>query len=105
MSTIRRALRVLAHGDPLPVFPEGWASSDGLPPRPGIGFLAVRSGAAIVGTERVLPVRSRRPHRHPIAVRIGSALTLERHAEKEDYATFAEAVMTEIKALQTGSPP
>lgn len=73
---LQTCLRVLAAGRPLGFFPEGTRSRDGVMRRahPGIGFLALRSGApilpvGIVGTHRR---RILGPRRGQIEVRIGA---------------------------------
>jgi 1-acyl-sn-glycerol-3-phosphate acyltransferase len=49
-AAVRRALRVLRHGEPLVVFPEGGRSPDGRlqPFRPGAFRLALATGAPVV---------------------------------------------------------
>ena len=76
---LETALRVLAAGQPVGFFPEGTRSKDGALKRakPGIGFLARRSGAplvpiAVTGTR---DTGLRIPPSHDIVVRAGPAFT------------------------------
>lgn len=98
-------LRVLAAGRPLGFFPEGTRSRDGVMRRghPGIGFLAVRSGApilpvAVVGTHRRAILG---PRRGRIEVRIGApflAADLVPPGRRDEQA-LTDAIMTRVAAL------
>ena len=102
---LQTCLRVLAAGRPLGFCPEGTRSRDGVMRRaqPGIGFLAVRSGApllpvGVVGTHerRVLG-----PRRGRIEVRIGEpflAAELLPPGPRDEQA-LTDAIMTRIAAL------
>lgn len=83
-SAQRAALRLLAEGRPIAIFPEGTRSRDATlgEAKLGAALLAIRSGApllpvGIAGTERLFPGRSRMPHRTRVVVRIGPTFTLE----------------------------
>jgi long-chain acyl-CoA synthetase len=72
------ANRVLAAGDILVWFPEGWRSPDGRLQHflPGIGQLLLRSGAPAVpaligGTFEALPRNRRLPRLHPLTISFG----------------------------------
>ena len=98
------ALRVLEAGQPLGYFPEGTRSKDGRLRRakPGVAFLARRSGApivpvAVVGTPRA---GLRLPPRADIVVRIGEPLTAaELGAGARDDQALADAIMRRVAAL------
>jgi 1-acyl-sn-glycerol-3-phosphate acyltransferase len=75
---IRGALAVLRSGGALLLFPEGHRTfhQGMLPFEAGAGYLAVKSGAAVLpcaiwGTEDVLPRGRLLPRRRPVAVRFG----------------------------------
>jgi 1-acyl-sn-glycerol-3-phosphate acyltransferase len=109
-SAQRVALRLLAEGRPIAIFPEGTRSKDGRlgPAKPGAALLAIRSGApllpvAISGTERLFPGRSRVPHRTRVVVRIGPPFTLEHvpsgRIPRELLSEGTDRIMHEIGAL------
>ena len=109
-SAQRAALRLLAEGRPIAIFPEGTRSKDGRlgPAKPGAALLAIRSGApllpvAITGTERLFPGRSRVPHRTRVVVRIGPPFTLEHFPSgripRELLSQGTERIMGEIARL------
>jgi 1-acyl-sn-glycerol-3-phosphate acyltransferase len=80
---IRRALRVLGCGGVVGIFPEGPFSMHGRLERgqPGVGMLALRSGAPVVpvaihGTyEALVGRRLYLPRRHPLRVHVGAPRT------------------------------
>lgn len=102
---LQTCLRVLAAGRPLGFFPEGTRSRDGVMRRahPGIGFLALRSGApilpvAVVGTHERAIVG---PRRGRIEVRIGTpflATDLVAPGPRDEQA-LTDAIMTKVAAL------
>ncbi|HZP96099.1 MAG TPA: lysophospholipid acyltransferase family protein [Candidatus Limnocylindria bacterium] len=102
---IALALRVLAKGLPLGVFPEGHRSERGalLRGQPGISLLAERTDApivpcAIVGTPRAMP---HIPRRTEITLRFGRPFRVsELPAEvRRDRQATADAIMTRIAEL------
>jgi 1-acyl-sn-glycerol-3-phosphate acyltransferase len=106
----RLALRLLAEGRPIAIFPEGTRSRDGRlgTARPGVALLALRSGVpvlpvAIAGTHRIFPGGSRFPHRSPVTVRIGAPFVLghrpEGRLDREALRVGTERVMEEIAAF------
>jgi 1-acyl-sn-glycerol-3-phosphate acyltransferase len=106
----RSALDMLAGGRPIALFPEGTRSRNGIlaEARPGAALLAMRSGApllpaAITGTERIFPGRSRIPHRTRVTVRIGQTFSLPHQPSgRLDRAALADGsdrIMPEIAAL------
>jgi 1-acyl-sn-glycerol-3-phosphate acyltransferase len=79
--SIAAAEGLLAAGWHVVLFPEGTRTMTGdiNPFQPGIGLLARHTGRQvlpirIVGIGKVLPKGSRRPHRHPVEVRIGAPI-------------------------------
>jgi 1-acyl-sn-glycerol-3-phosphate acyltransferase len=100
---LETALRVLAAGEPVGYFPEGTRSRDGTLRRakPGIAFLARRSGAPIVpvairGTPKagfpVLP-------RADIVVRVGAPFALTDLGVTGDDQAVADAIMRRVADL------
>jgi 1-acyl-sn-glycerol-3-phosphate acyltransferase len=79
VGALRRALALLADGRPVGIFPEGPFSVNGRLEAglPGVGLLALRSGAPVVpagihGTYAALAGRRAYvPRRHPLSVRFG----------------------------------
>jgi long-chain acyl-CoA synthetase len=83
-SAIATASRVLARGDVLVWFPEGWRSADGQLQkfRPGIGSVLTRTPALavpayIAGSFEAMPRNRRWPRRHPIRIVIGPPVSVE----------------------------
>lgn len=99
-AAMRAALELLAGGGSIGLSPEGTRVKPGMPPRapkPGVGFLAAKSGAP------VLPARllgaAEFPRRFPLEVRFGSPLPPPREEGREAASSFARAVMDAIYAL------
>ena len=101
---LETALRVLAAGQPLGFFPEGTRSRDGALRRakPGVAFLARRSGAplvpvAISGTPQAgFPVIPR----GRIVLRVGAPFQLADLGALGDDQAVADAIMRRVAALQ-----
>jgi 1-acyl-sn-glycerol-3-phosphate acyltransferase len=100
---LETALRVLEAGQPLGYFPEGTRSKDGVLHRakPGIAFLARRSGAplvpvAISGTPEA---RLRLPPRTEIVVRVGRPVSLVELGGGPDDQALADAIFSRVAAL------
>lgn len=101
---LETALRVLQAGQPLGYFPEGTRSKDGCLRRakPGIAFLARRSGAplvpiAISGTPEA---GLRVPPRTDIVVRVGPPFTLaDLDGRRMDDQAVADAIMERVATL------
>lgn len=124
-AALRQAQEVLAAGEPLAIFPEGTCSRDGrlMPLRPGLALIALRTGApivpaAILGTQRALPVDVYRPRRVPggLTVRFGKPIDpgdlpagAERKEQVEALTERVEAALRELlrqpadEEAQTGS--
>jgi 1-acyl-sn-glycerol-3-phosphate acyltransferase len=78
---LQAALRLVESGEIFGIYPEGTRSPDGrlYRGRTGVGWLALASGlpvipVAMVGTDKVLPPGSTRPHLGRVEVRIGKPL-------------------------------
>ena len=102
--SLRAGLKALGKKRALVVFPEGTRSKTGrmLPPKPGIGFLHVKSGAPIIpvliqGTDRAMPVGARfvRPGTW-IVVSYGPAM----EAGDKDYVEISRKAMEAIEKLR-----
>lgn len=81
-ATLDAALELLRDGQLLGFYPEGTRSPDGrlYRGRPGIGYLALHSGAPVIpvamaGTRRMLPPGGRLPRPGRVEVRIGQPMT------------------------------
>jgi len=107
---IKRALRVLASGRVLGVFPEGSRSSDGRlsEPRLGAAMIAALSGAPVVpayidGARDSLPVGGVFPKPARIHVRFGRPLRFERDRSgsgREALNAFAREMLLAIRRLE-----
>jgi 1-acyl-sn-glycerol-3-phosphate acyltransferase len=101
---LEMALRVLEAGQPLGYFPEGTRSRDGVLHRakPGIAFLARRSGAPIVpiGVSGTPEMRIRVPPRSDVVVRVGAPFTIDDLGGRLlDDQALADAIMRRVAAL------
>jgi 1-acyl-sn-glycerol-3-phosphate acyltransferase len=111
---LNAALRLLEAGDVFGIYPEGTRSPDGrlYRGRTGVGWLALAAGVpvvpvAMVGTDRVLPPGTIRPHLGRVEVRIGKPLNFaDRFGEEARGSRPARArravtdeVMQAIQAL------
>jgi 1-acyl-sn-glycerol-3-phosphate acyltransferase len=81
-ATLEAALKRLQDGELFGIYPEGTRSPDGrlYRGRPGVGWLALKSGLPVipvgmVGTRRILPPGSVMPRPGRVEVRIGKPLT------------------------------
>ncbi|MBK8870557.1 MAG: 1-acyl-sn-glycerol-3-phosphate acyltransferase [Elusimicrobia bacterium] len=97
VGAFRTAQRLLAAGGALILFPEGRRRRDGVlgPPKAGVGWLAIQSGAPVV------PVYVHNTHRMArfpsVAVRFGPPLAVN---PGEPADAFAQRVMAAIAGLQ-----
>ncbi len=83
-ASLDAALTVLGRGDAFGIYPEGTRSRDGrlYRGRTGVGWLALTADVlvvpvALIGTEKIQPVGSRRLHMHRITVRFGAPLRFD----------------------------
>lgn len=102
-AALRTGLQVLQGGDLLGIYPEGTRSPDAnlYRGKTGVARLAIESGApvipvAMIDTHIAQPIGQRVPSRHPIGVRIGAPLSLEKHAGKQDDRTVLREATDEI---------
>ena len=112
---IAEAVRRLALGQVVVIYPEGTRSKDGMlgSARPGIGMVVAQTGAAVVPVF-IQGTRALRPFRR-VTLAFGPPMTFEAQIGKqmdepignpagvrrgECYATIAELVMNEITRLQ-----
>ncbi len=109
-AALRTGLQVLQGGDLLGIYPEGTRSPDAnlYRGKTGVARLAIEAGApvipvAMIDTHIAQPIGKRVPSRHPIGVRIGEPISLERFAgQQDDRAVLREAtdeIMHAIAAL------
>ena len=111
MASLKNIIRKLKDGHRVLVFPEGARTDDGHigPPAPGIGLIAVKSGAVIQpvrisGAREALPRGSARLRRTRICITIGPPIRLtpdELQAAhgKDDYVRIAQRIMAAIAEL------
>jgi len=106
----RIAMRHLAAGQPIGLFPEGTRARDGQlhEAKLGAALIAIRSGVPLLpvgisGSGRIFPGRSRWPHRTRVDIRIGPVFHLphqpEGRLDRELLATGTDRIMREIAAL------
>jgi 1-acyl-sn-glycerol-3-phosphate acyltransferase len=109
-ATLEAALALLQAGNLFGIYPEGTRSPDGrlYRGRPGVGWLALKSGLPVipvgmVGTRRVLPPGSVVPRAGRIEIRIGAPLSFPPEVLSappgKARQLIAERVMTEIQKL------
>lgn len=109
---LRTALKILADGGVLVMFPEGTRaiSRELRPPEPGAALLALRTGAALLpvaltGTDEVLPRGAHRLRRSKIQVRIGEPIPVAAgdgggvKPGREEIDSLGRRYMAEIAAL------
>lgn len=109
-SALKTATRLLEEGRALLVFPEGTRSADGRlgEAKPGIGMLAVVSGAPVIptyisGTLEALPKGAAWPRRSQVSVRFGPALHFKAQTgegRKDRYRDAAREMMRAIAQLK-----
>lgn len=108
--TLEAALALLQAGNLFGIYPEGTRSPDGrlYRGRPGVGWLALKSGLPVipvgmVGTRRVLPPGSVVPRPGRIEIRIGAPLSFPPEVlagpPGKARQQIAERVMTAIREL------
>lgn len=100
VGALRKAEELLGAGGCLVLFPEGTRSRTGLPgrPKPGIGFLAQRTGAAVVPA-RVFGTRGWMGW-GKVAIKFGAPIRFSGQAGKEHYQAFADSVMKTLFSLE-----
>lgn len=104
------ALRVLNDGGAFAIYPEGTRSRDGMLARgkTGVAWLALTAGCPVVpvavhGTDKVMPIGTRRLRPHRISVRFGAPLRFPDHAGQASRGKprreVTDVVMNEIAIL------
>jgi 1-acyl-sn-glycerol-3-phosphate acyltransferase len=113
-SALRTSLRILQEGGVLLVFPEGTRGPEGIlrEPKPGVGMLAVLSGAPVVpvfvkGSGRAWPRGQRLPRPAKVTVTFGPPKVFERkdaEGRKTDYEAVSREMMAAVGRLASGTP-
>jgi 1-acyl-sn-glycerol-3-phosphate acyltransferase len=102
---IKTALDTLKNGGILGIFPEGTRSQTDelLPPQPGVGLIALKSGAPVIPVAIIGPYRMLRP----IRIRIGAPLYFPEYygvkTRAEDLEEVSGRMMAEIDRLRRES--
>ena len=80
---LKHAIKTLEEGRVMCIFPEGMRSPDGKLQKPelGLGMIALKARAtiipaAIIGTDKVLPIHAKRLHFHPMKVIFGKPVPI-----------------------------
>jgi len=112
-AALREAVKTLAEGDPIVIFPEGGGNFDGTlqPLNPGALMIALQSGAPIVpvaihNAQCFLPYTSTRLRRSPRPLRIvfGPPMHFDDLAGRRDAVAEATRRLTEQLADMLGHP-
>ncbi len=108
IEVLEMTIELLKKGCSVCIFPEGTRARPGefLKPKPGVGFLAVKSGFPVLpvyihGTDKVLPRGAKFPiPKEDIRVYIGKPLNFSGRKESiKEYKRVAEEIMSEIRYL------
>lgn len=103
IGALREAMRRVRQGGGLLIFPQGTRGADAeRAPKGGIGFLAAKLDAPVVpayvlGTDKACPKGAKRIRLHPISVRFGAPIRIEKG---KSYQEFAEEVLRHISDLK-----
>lgn len=108
-AVLKTAMRLLAAGRRIAIFPEGRRNFSGSvePAKLGVAMLAVRAGVpilpvAVIGTDQALPADATRLHRSRVTVRIGAPITLDPSLAgtgRDAYLFVSQKVTASIAAL------
>ncbi len=114
-AALRTALRLLAGGEVLLVFPEGTRGPEGIlrPAKAGAGMLAVASGAAVVpvyisGSGRSWPRGARLPRPTKVKIAFGPPMRFgagDGAHRKESYEAASREMMAAIARLKDATEP
>lgn len=109
IAALKEGIAVLKKNNVLGIFPEGGVSREGRlqEGNPGIGFLAVKSGAPIIpafisGTYEALPKGAKIPKISRIKVIFGRPITFKKIADREnkkEIMGITKAIMEQIEKL------
>lgn len=111
MTSLKTIIKLLKEGEKVLVFPEGERTETGEmgEAQPGIGLIAVKSGAVIQpvrirGAREVLPRGSGRVKFSPVSVTVGDAIRLSPEEvkaaqSKDGYAALSKRIMEAVDAL------
>jgi len=113
LNAIKVALRTLAKGIPVGIFPEGTRTKNRQLKRakPGVGFLVYRSKAPVIpayieGTFDAMPRRFSTLKRHPVKLYIGKPIDLSKECAKPQsalvYQEISDTIMRHIAELKPG---
>jgi 1-acyl-sn-glycerol-3-phosphate acyltransferase len=109
-AALRLALRLLADGRAVLVFPEGTRGTEGRlgPGRAGAGMLAALSGAPVVpvyirGSGRALPRGAALPRPARVTVTVGAPLRFARQRGRARYQEISDEIMAAIGRLRTAA--
>jgi 1-acyl-sn-glycerol-3-phosphate acyltransferase len=106
---LRRALKVLADGCALVIYPEGYRVVSGglVTAEPGAGFIGRITGApvqpvALVGTRECFPKGAHWPRRTDVEVRFGAPIRIREHrpdGRRVDNQEAADAIMLHVAEM------
>jgi|GEM_PF-590952 len=109
-AALKGALDALAEGDCLAMFPEGTRSKTGQPlePKPGIGFLALKSGAPVLAVR--MSGTGKFPFTRSIRLTVGGIHRFENTDcggadAKAAYADVSKKIMSEILSITEKNAP
>ena len=108
-AALRRSFDLLRAGHALVIYPEGTRVDAGrlAQPEPGAGFIAQRSGAAVlpvavIGTNAVMPKGTIWPRRHSVLLRFGKPLVVGQKrpdGRRVSHEDASDAIMVAIAEL------
>lgn len=108
-TALKQGMEVLNKNDVLGIFPEGGVSQEGRlqEGNPGIGFLAVKSGAPVIpafiaGTYKALPKGTKIPKISRIKIIFGKPMTfnnVSEHGKKKGIEEITKVIMERIEKL------
>lgn len=107
--SIRKAIRMLRHGHPMIIFPEGTRTRNGEVGEalPGFGFISQSANVPVVpmgikGAYELWPHDKKFPaffQKKRIAAHFGKPMNVKKDSSKEELEEFSSEVMNEIKRL------
>ncbi len=114
LSALRKTINLLKSGEKVVLFPEGERTQGGVlkeEGEPGIGMIVAKAKVPVLpvrlfGAEKVLPLGSKRVHRHPIVLVVGEPIDFSDTLADKDlkpkdrYQLIADQIMDAIRALE-----